>query len=105
MNDEDKQDFLSTFEPYFKNKSNPIPTNAKTYWINGTSDLVVKQKDGTIKIYDFKSDSRNGMALEEFRKNLKEKYEGQLELYKYAMCKTFGVDKEDIETELIDLYM
>ena len=104
VKEDEVYEFLQEVEPYFNDLPHPIPTNAKMYWVNGTSDLVVKEKDGTIKIYDFKSDMRNGMGVEEFRERLKEKYKGQLALYRYAIRKTFGVKDNQIETELKDLY-
>jgi len=78
-------------------------------WVNGQADLVVVKKDGTIKVYDYKSNKRNGKPLPDFRDRLNQKYEGQLKLYRYAIAKTFSNDtttfqKENIQTELIDLY-
>ena len=61
-----------------------------------------RQKDGRIKVYDFKSDAMNGKPLSLFEEALGKKYEGQLTLYRYAMRKVFGVP--DVDTELIHLY-
>ena len=72
-------------------------------WVNGQADLVVVQKDGIIKVYDYKSNKRGGSSIDSFRKHLDAKYEGQLKLYSYAMKKVFG-DEKLVETQLIDLY-
>ena len=72
-------------------------------WINGQADLVVKLKNGVIKVYDYKSDAMNGKPMDDFTKELQQKYEGQLALYRYSIKKAFNVD--NVETELIHLYM
>ena len=94
--------FLDAFRADFRRCDIDLDRTLKQVWVNGTADLVVKQKDGTIKIYDYKSDARNGMPAEEFSTSLMKKYTGQLRLYHYAISRSFGTDK--ISTELIHLY-
>lgn len=100
---EDEQaQFLENFEHYCLNAKEEIQITAGTIWLNGQADLVVKKKDGTIKVYDYKSDARNGKPLADYEKSLAEKYAGQLALYRYAIGKAFDV--YNVETELIHLY-
>ena len=78
-------------------------------WVNGQADLVVVRKDGTINVYDYKSNKRNGRPLPDFRDRLDKKYEGQLKLYCYAIAKAFSDDttiiqRKDVHAKLIDLY-
>jgi len=102
VEDIDKQAFIDRFETFFKDTGEEISFKNEPVWVNGQADLVVKRKDGSIKVYDFKSDAMNGKPLAEFEADLNKKYAGQLELYKYAVGKAFGVD--DVQTELIHLY-
>ena len=78
-------------------------------WVNGQADLVVVRKDGTIKVYDYMSNKRNGRLLPDFSERLNQIYEGQFKLYRYSIAKAFNRDTKavrmaDIQTELIDLY-
>ena len=57
-----------------------------------------------LKVYDYKSDAKNGKPDDEFEKALAEKYEGQLALYRYAVSKAFDVEEKSVKTELISLY-
>ena len=68
--------------------------------MNGTADLVLRRRDGSIVIVDYKSDSKKADWTEEdFEKHL-QKYDGQLMLYQYAMAKLFSVPVEKVETRL-----
>ncbi len=98
----ERDSFISDFDKYLKNTKEKISITDEPIWINGKADLVVKRKDGSIKVYDYKSDSMNGKPAKDFKASLEKKYEGQLALYRYAIGKSFGVS--DIQTELIDLY-
>jgi len=101
----DRSAFISQFGTYCSGAKNPIVIgDGQSIWINGKSDLVIKKKDGSVKVYDYKSDAKNGMQDIVFESNLNIKYEGQLELYKLAIGKAFGVDPSDVQTELIHLY-
>lgn len=44
----------------------------------------------------------NGKSYEQYQERLKQKYSGQLALYRYAIAKAFGV--QEVSTELIHLY-
>lgn len=102
VSDAEREQFLKDFEPYFQAARTAIQIGSEKIWVNGQADLVVRKKDGTVKVYDYKSDAMNGKALADFEKSLAEKYEGQLALYRYAIGKAFDVT--DVETELIHLY-
>ncbi len=99
----EKDEFGRRFCNYLEDCKISVASDC-TIWVNGISDLVVKNNDGTIKIYDYKSDARNGKSPEDFEKALQEKYRGQLELYRYAIGRAFGVPEDKVSTELIHLY-
>ena len=101
VNDEEKDNFTKELSPFLE-KKNISEIKDAIIWINGQADLVVKKKDGSIMVYDHKSDAMNGMPLQNFEKNLEEKYKGQLVLYRYAIGKVFG--NSEVMTELIHLY-
>ena len=94
--------FVSVFREYFRSYDIEMNDNLQRIWINGTSDLVVRKKDGTVCVYDYKSDARSGMPLAAFEESAARKYEGQLRLYRYAVGRTFGTDS--VQTELIHMY-
>ena len=98
----EKAQFMTEFGRFLEKEKTEIEAGSGAIWINGQADLVVKQKDGTVKVYDYKSDAMNGKPMDLFEKALAEKYEGQLALYRYAIGKAFGA--ETVETELIHLY-
>lgn len=97
---EEKETFLDRLGEYMEKKK--ISTQAESYWINGKADLVVLQKDGRVKVFDYKSDTRDGAPQEQFARGLQERYAGQLALYAYALEKSFGA--KTVETQLVDLY-
>ena len=105
LEDQEKNDFLDRFEPYLKKSAfgSKIEMQSSRIWINGHADLVVRRKDGSIRIYDYKSDARCGMPVEDFEQSLKDHYKGQMELYRYAISRAFGTSQ--VETELIHLYL
>ena len=100
--EDERGTFLKDFGRYFNLAKNEIKVASDRIWINGQADLVVKQKDGTIKVYDYKSDAMNGKPMAAFERSLAYKYEGQLALYTYAIGKAFGV--KNVQTELVHLY-
>ncbi len=100
--DEERADFVSRFSGFLENAKEKTEIGSETIWVNGKADLVVKKKDGSIKVYDYKSDAMNGKPADEFAAAMKKKYEGQLALYEYAIGKAFEVS--NVDTELIDLY-
>ncbi len=68
--------------------------NEGRIWVNGTADLVIVNKDGTISIIDYKSNVD--------KTDLIERYKGQLTLYKYAVSKLFDTDISNISFEIKD---
>ncbi len=102
VDEKDREAFYAKFSVYLKGEGEAMKSFDAPIWINGQADLVVKNKDGSIRVYDYKSDSRNGMPLSEFEESLTKKYQGQLALYRYAIGKAFGVS--EVETSLIHLY-
>lgn len=102
--DEDRDAFIKKFADNLKIGEELQENTTAKPWVNGQADLVVLYKDGSIGIYDYKSDARNGKPLQDFEKSLQEHYASQLELYKYAIGKAFNVDESNIRTELIHLY-
>ena len=105
VDESEKADFINRFSKYFKHaeRDGGIPSDCRI-WVNGQADLVVKQADGRIKVYDYKSDAMNGKPRVDFEDRCATKYEGQLALYRYAIGKCFDVRPEEVETELVDLY-
>lgn len=101
--DDEKADFVKDFGAYLNSATEKTGIESGKIWINGQADLVVKQKDGSVRIYDYKSDVRNGKSIADFEISLSKKYEGQLALYRYAIGKTFEVSK--VQTEIIHLYL
>lgn len=102
LDDTERKEFLDRFEPFFKDSKGEISVSNETIWVNGQADLVVKLKNGNIKVYDYKSDAMNGKPQVNFEASMDKKYAGQLALYKYAIGKAFGV--AEVQTELIHLY-
>lgn len=67
--------------------------NDNSLWINGQADLVLK--NGTdVVIWDYKSDKMNGLPIEEFSRHIHEKYDNQMNLYKWVFGKIFGGEAE-----------
>lgn len=102
VEDAGRKAFINQFEPYFKDAKEEISIKNEPIWVNGQADLVVKKKDGSIKVYDYKSDAMNGKPVADFEASMDKKYAGQLALYRYAVGKAFGA--KDVQTELIHLY-
>lgn len=72
-------------------------------WVNGTADLVILSKDGSIKVIDYKSDTKRE-EKQLFEERLEAKYQGQMLLYRHSMSKIFKVPTEKINVELYHLY-
>ena len=71
-------------------------------WWHGIADLVLKRKDGTVLIIDYKSDSDAAYPDEQsFCERLKGKYSPQITMYKEAVSKSLGVNKDIIFGMLI----
>ena len=65
-------------------------------WVNGTADLMILGKDGTLQILDYKSNRDDSLTEEQFVSALKETYSGQLALYKKSMARLFRIDESKI---------
>lgn len=101
--DEERDWFMNTFKPYLDDKKISIPDETPI-WINGQADLVVK-KGNNLTVYDYKSDKRNGKPLADFIDALGRKYAGQLELYAYAVGKSYESTINKIDASIIHLYI
>lgn len=71
--------------------------------INGVADLVLKGRDGSITVIDYKSDIDKKKDPKRFGKLLTARYEGQLTLYRYAMGKIFGVTPDSVKALLCSI--
>ena len=70
-------------------------------WMNGNADLIIEKKDGSFLVLDYKSDHDEYMTEDEFVISLKEKYSGQLQMYKYAVSRLFQVKEENIRPGIV----
>ena len=74
---------------------------AKT-WLNGEADLVVKKKDGSFLLVDYKSDGDDKCTEANFVRHLLESYTPQLDEYKRMIVEVFKVDDiNKIQSKLI----
>ena len=64
------------------------PYKDSTTIIQGIADCILFEKDGLV-ILDFKTDAVNDIS------QLKGYYSGQLEVYKYALGKIFGINVKE----------
>ena len=95
----DKSDELKKIEE-IRLKEDEIAVNGAA-WINGTADLIFVYGDRAI-VFDYKSDLADYITeKEDFEKTLEERYTGQLALYRYAVNKLYGIDKDKIELKLL----
>lgn len=53
------------------------------------ADLVMIGSDGTIHIYDYKSDLNPGLPAEIFAEIIGRRYDGQMEFYRHVCAKLF----------------
>ncbi len=92
---------------FFANKHLPEDKKLKKapVWTNGSADLVLRfnagQPDERILVVDYKSDNDHYLTEEEFNVSMSEKYIGQLDNYRYAMQKLFGVPSERISMRVV----
>lgn len=99
------ESFLGRFKAHLDKAKIVIPDEKTPIWVNGQADLVVRKGD-QVTVYDYKSDKTNGKPIPDFEAALIKKYEGQLELYKYAIGKAFGLaDVKADKGTLIHLYL
>ena len=72
------------------------------YWMHGESDLVIKLKDGSYHVIDYKSDDDTEFKGEaEFVEYLNKKYTPQIVEYKRAVSSIFGVGEDKVSASLI----
>ncbi len=70
-------------------------------WMNGTADLIVVDKEENYHILDYKSDHDGYLTEEEFNKSVDEMYGAQLNQYKNAVQRLFGVSSDKIKLTII----
>lgn len=80
-----------------------LDVGSKSIWVNGVADLVLKGRDGSITVIDYKSDIDKKKDPKRFGKLLTARYEGQLTLYRYAMGKIFGVTPDSVKALLCSI--
>ena len=73
-------------------------------WVNGTTDLVIVNADGSYKIVDYKSDDLSNMTAEAKKQYLEQTYGQQMKLYKYSVKKIFDAEEKNITCEFFHLY-
>ena len=71
-------------------------------WLHGEMDLVVRQKDGSFHVIDYKSDTDKRYRDEtSFENRLKGKYSRQILAYKAAVSRLFHVAEDRVGASLI----
>ena len=70
-------------------------------WMHGEADLVIKKKDGSVHIIDYKSDDDDGYSEEEFKQRLIGKYTPQIAAYRRAISRVLNIEQEKITAEII----
>ena len=75
-----------------------------TLWLNGKVDLVLIFDDH-IDIYDYKTDKKGSLSMDDFNKHLEDTYSNQQRLYCYAVSKCFNFDISKIQYHFYHLYM
>ena len=75
-----------------------------TLWLNGKVDLVLIFDDH-IDIYDYKTDKKGNLSMDDFNKHLEDTYSNQQRLYCYAVSKCFNFDISKIQYHFYHLYM
>ena len=100
---EQEEALLTALQPYLLQHKMEDAVG-KTIWINGTADLIIRKTDGTVHIVDYKSDSIKNLSPDAFETVLKQRYEGQMLLYRHSMGRLFGVNPDAISVRLQHLY-
>ncbi len=90
---------------YYEDKKEEEKKEEGNVWMNGTADLIIKNRDEAGKIcyqvLDYKSDHDEYINDEEiFRTTLDERYKGQLEQYCHAVKRLFGGSHEEMKVRL-----
>jgi len=100
---EQDEEMFQALQKYLEQKKIQVEAG-KPVWINGTADLIIRKKDDRVLIVDYKSDSIGERTLPGFEEVLKERYAGQMLLYRYSMGRLFQVKQEKISVKLQHLY-
>lgn len=78
-----------------------VDNNGRKEWHNGSADLILKNKDGSFTLIDYKSDNDYLVPEDIMHESLVEKYSPQLEEYRNVIMKLFGVSSDKIRTGII----
>ncbi len=70
-------------------------------WMNGTADLVIKMKDGSYTLYDYKSNNDKNVPEAVMELGLREIYMPQLTVYYGVIRDMFNVSSDDITVAII----
>ena len=73
-------------------------------WLNGEADLVVKKKDGSFLLADYKSDGDDKCTEDSFVRHLLVSYTPQLAEYKRMIAEVFKADINKIESRLVSFF-
>lgn len=76
-----------------------LPYENEDLVISGKADVLVLNDDGTITIYDYKSDIVEGLLPEEVDVSIENAYSGQMDLYKRVISKIFETSIDKIKGE------
>lgn len=81
------------------------PVNGEETWTSGTIDRLVLTYEGdkvvSAKVYDYKTNIRQGKTAQEQDANLREHYQGQMSAYHALICAAFGLPADRVEVALI----
>ena len=78
-----------------------VDNDGRKEWHNGSADLILKNKDGSFTLIDYKSDNDYLVSEEVMHRSFEEKYAPQLEEYRNVIMKLFGVSSDKIKTGII----
>ena len=70
-------------------------------FMKGNADLIVKKADGTVLLFDYKSDNDYFVSESNMGDVFLEKYGPQLAVYRKTIIKLMGCEKEQIKTYII----
>ncbi len=76
-------------------------TGGNQVWMNGTADLVIKMKDGSYILYDYKSNNDKNVPEAVMELGLREIYTPQLTVYYGVIRDMFNVSGDDITVAII----
>lgn len=85
----------------FYDEALETPKGTERVWMNGTADFVVQEQNGSYVVYDYKSDHDVNLTEKGFENALREKYSGQLHMYRIAVSRLFNVPKGNVKLQII----